>query len=100
MAIEFTYPAPHHEAQIITHETGTNPATAQQLAYLGHKLRELDAADVIEGPSTRLLVHVGSLIADGISPRRACDVALTLALSDDADVQGAIRDVVEAVFPA
>ncbi|HEX4831951.1 MAG TPA: AAA family ATPase, partial [Trebonia sp.] len=32
MAIEFTYPAPHHEAQIITHETGTNPATAQQLA--------------------------------------------------------------------
>ena len=98
MAIEFTYPTPDLEVRIICHEAGTDTATAEALAFLGSKLRGLDEADVIEGPSTRLLVHVGSLIADGISPRRACDVALVQALSDDADVQAAIRDVVDAVF--
>jgi nitric oxide reductase NorQ protein len=100
MAIEFTYPTPDLEAEIIAHEAGTDTATAEALAFLGSKLRGLDEADVIEGPSTRLLVHVGSLIADGISPRRACDAALVQALSDDADVQAAIRDVVDAVFAA
>ena len=100
MAIEFTYPSPELETEIIAHETSADTATAEALAFLGHKLRGLDEADVIEGPSTRLLVNVGSLIADGISPRRACDVALVQALSDDTDVQGAIRDVVDAVFAA
>ena len=75
-----------------------NVAAASHL--LGEQLRRLGEAGAIEGPSTRLLVHVGSLIADGISPRRACDVALVQALSDDADVQSAIRDVADAVFPA
>jgi nitric oxide reductase NorQ protein len=100
MAIEFTYPTPDLEAEIIAHEAGADTATSEALAFLGSKLRGLDEAHVIEGPSTRLLVHVGSLIADGISPRRACDVALVQALSDDADVQAAIRDVVDAVFAA
>jgi nitric oxide reductase NorQ protein len=100
MAIEFTYPSPELETEIIRHESGADTATAEALAFLGHKLRGLDEADVIEGPSTRLLVHVGSLVTDGISPRRACDVALVQALSDDTDVQAAIRDVVDAVFAA
>lgn len=100
LAIEFTYPGPEKETEIIVHESGADASTAEALAFLGGKLRALDEADVIEGPSTRLLVHVGSLIADGIAPRRACDVALVQALSDDADVQAAIRDVVDAVFPA
>jgi nitric oxide reductase NorQ protein len=100
LAIEFTYPGAEQETEIIAHESGVAAETAEALAYLGGKLRALDEADVIEGPSTRLLVHVGSLVADGITPRRACDVALVQALSDDPDVQGAIRDVVEAVFAA
>jgi nitric oxide reductase NorQ protein len=100
MAIDFTYPDPEREAEIIVHESGTDAATAQSLAFLGGQLRNLGEAGVIEGPSTRLLVNVGSLIADGIGPRRACDVALAQALTDDADVQAAIRDVVNAVFGA
>jgi len=100
MAIEFTYPDPELEARIIRHESGVDPVAARWLACLGGQLRHLDEAGVIEGPSTRLLIHVGSLIADGISPRRACDVALAQALTDDPDVQAAIRDVVDAVFGA
>jgi nitric oxide reductase NorQ protein len=100
MAIEFTYPGPEQEAEIICHESGVDADTARSLAFLGGQLRRLGEAGVIEGPGTRLLVHVASLIADGISPRRASDVALVQALSDDADVQAAIHDVVHAVFAA
>ena len=100
MAIEFTYPGPEQEAEIICHESGADEDTARSLSFLGGQLRRLGEAGVIEGPGTRLLVHVGSLIAGGISPRRAGDVALVQALSDDADVQAAIRDVVGAVFAA
>jgi nitric oxide reductase NorQ protein len=100
MAIEFTYPGPEQEAEIICHESGADAGTARSLSFLGGQLRRLGEAGVIEGPGTRLLVHVGSLIAGGISPRRAGDVALVQALSDDADVQAAIRDVVGAVFAA
>jgi nitric oxide reductase NorQ protein len=100
MAIEFTYPERDLETRIITHEAGVDEATARNLAFLGEQLRRLDEAGVIEGPSTRLLVHVGGLITRGIAPRRACDVGLVQALSDDPDVQEAVTQVVEAVFPA
>ncbi|MEU1598247.1 CbbQ/NirQ/NorQ/GpvN family protein [Streptomyces sp. NPDC005708] len=98
MAIEFTYPECDLEARIIAHEAGVDEATTRDLAFLGKQLRRLDEAGVIEGPSTRLLVHVGRLIARGIAPRRACDVGLVQALSDDPDVQEAVTQVVGAIF--
>nr|WTB33199.1 CbbQ/NirQ/NorQ/GpvN family protein [Streptomyces sp. NBC_00830] len=100
MAIEFTYPERDLEARIIAHEAGVDEATARDLAFLGEQLRRLDEAGVIEGPSTRLLVHVGGLITRGIAPRRACDVGLVQALSDDPDVQQAVTQVVDAIFLA
>ena len=50
-------------------------SVAASLAFLGDRLRNLDEADLIDGPSTRLLVYVGALIRKGVAPRRACDVA-------------------------
>jgi nitric oxide reductase NorQ protein len=43
-------------------------------------------------------VHVGALIRKGVPAPRACDVALVQAVSDDADVQQAVRAVTRAVF--
>jgi nitric oxide reductase NorQ protein len=100
MAIEFDYPDRALETRIIAHEAAVEENTATQLAFLGEQLRRLGEAGVIEGPGTRLLVHVGALIARGITPRRACDVGLVQALTDDPDVQEAITQVVTAVFPA
>jgi nitric oxide reductase NorQ protein len=97
LAIEFSYPSPDLEAQIIAHESGIDAATAASLAFLGGRLRNLDEADIIDGPSTRLLIYVGALIGKGVSPLRACDVALVQAISDDRDVQQAVRDVARAV---
>jgi len=98
LAIGFGYPSPELEARIVAHESGVDASTAESLAFLADKLRNLDEADIIEGPSTRLLVHVGALIRKGVPAPRACDVALVQAVSDDADVQGAVRSVTTAVF--
>jgi nitric oxide reductase NorQ protein len=98
LAIEFDYPKVDLEAQIIAHEAGIDPDTARSLAFLGDRLRNLDDADIIDGPSTRLLVYVGALVRKGVPPLRACDVALVQAISDDRDVQDAVAKVAHAVF--
>ena len=100
VAIEFGYPEPDLEAAIIAHEAQVDEDPARSLAFLADQLRNLDEAEVIDGPSTRLLVYVGSLVRGGISPARACDVALVQAVSDDREVQDAVRKVTRAVFPA
>ena len=98
LAIEFGYPDVDLETEIIAHESGVDAETAGSLAFLGDRLRNLDEADIIDGPSTRLLVYIGALVRKGVSPRRACDVALVQALTDDRDVQAAVRNVAYAVF--
>lgn len=99
-ALEFGYPSPELEAEIVAHESGVDPEVARTLAFLGDRLRNLDGAGIIDGPSTRLLVYVGQLIGRGIPPRRACESALVSAITDDVDAQDAIRDVAKAVFDA
>lgn len=100
VALEFDYPSQDLEAEIIAHEAGVGADIAGRLAFLGARLRELDDADIIDGPSTRLLVYVAELVARGIAPRRACEAALVDAITDDRELQEAIRGVTTAVFPA
>ena len=45
------------------------------LAKLGEKVRNLKEHGLAEGASTRLLIYAGKMIAGGIEPRRACQVA-------------------------
>jgi nitric oxide reductase NorQ protein len=98
LAIEFGYPDVGRETEIIAHEAGIDEGTAESLARLGSRIRNLDAADIVDGPSTRLLVYAGALIGKGVAPRRACDIALVQATSDDRDVQDAVRQVAHAIF--
>lgn len=98
LAIEFEYPDEETEARVIAHEAGSDAELAQAFAHLGSRLRRLDAADVIDGPSTRLLIYAAALVTKGVAPLRACDVAVVQATSDDRDVQAAVRQVAEAVF--
>ena len=45
-----------------------------------------------------VLTNRGKLIKDGISPRRACQVAVTWALTDDFQVQRSVDEVISSVF--
>jgi nitric oxide reductase NorQ protein len=98
VAIDFGYPPRDVEARIVAHESGIDARAALQLATLGEKVRHLAAAGTGEGVSTRLLIYAGQLIRLGITPARACSVAVSHALSDDAESQRAIDDVVGAIF--
>jgi len=98
IALDFTYPPRDQEAQIIAHESGVDPAIAMELAKLGEKVRNLREHGLGEGVSTRLLIYAGRLIARGISPRRACQVAVVWGLTDDLEVQRSIEEVASSIF--
>ena len=99
VSIEFDYPAPEQEAMIIAHESGAEPQLAQTLARIGLMVRNLKEHGFEEGVSTRLLVYAAQLTVGGIEPRRACDVAIARAVTDDRDVQQAIAEIVDIVLP-
>jgi len=98
IAIDFTYPPRDQEAQIISHEAGCSLAIASELAKLGEKVRNLKEHGLGEGVSTRLLIYAGRLMVNGIPARRACQVAVTWALTDDQEVQRSIEEVVTSIF--
>ena len=98
ISIEFGYPPRDTEADIIQHESGVNAAMAADLARLGEKIRNLREHGLSEGASTRLLIYAGKLIEKNTTPRRACQVAVAWALTDDYEVQRSIEEVVSSIF--
>ena len=99
VSIEFTYPEIEVEAKIIAHEGRIAPSMALHLAKIADKVRNLQEQGFQDGVSTRLLIYTAQLIAGGITPRRACDVALISAVSDDQEVQRAIASIVDVYLP-
>lgn len=96
VAFGFGYPAPETEAAIVAHESGVDAATARQLVDLATRTRRLQAQGLDEGASTRALVHAGLLIAGGAAVRDAVGMAVVSALSDDPDIEQALRALAEA----
>jgi nitric oxide reductase NorQ protein len=99
VSLEFDYPAVEVEATIIAHESGVDAGLAERLARIGEKVRNLREHGFEDGVSTRLLVYAGQLVAGGIEPRRACEAAIARAVTDDAEVQRAVADIVDVLLP-
>jgi nitric oxide reductase NorQ protein len=99
VAIEFHYPPRELEAEIIAHESGVGLDVAEDLAKLAEKVRNLRDQGLEEGVSTRLLIYAGQLIVQGIEPRRACEVAVAQAVTDDSEVVRGIQEVITSIFP-
>ena len=98
VSIEFDYPAQALEQRIIEREAGVVADVANSLALIGMQIRHLDQQNLLEGPSTRLLIYAARMIGQGVAPRRACDVAIVQAMTDDPLLAKGVRQVVEAVF--
>lgn len=98
IAIEFDYPPKETEADIIAHESGVDAETAVGLAKLGEKVRNLKEHGLAEGASTRLLIYAGRMIREGIEPRRACQVAVNWAVTDDHSLQSSVDEVIKSIF--
>jgi len=98
VALEFDFPDPEREAGIVMHEGGVDRATAAALVRLAGRIRTLRDQGLAEAPSTRLLVSTARLMSRGIPAAQACRVALVNPLTDDAELTGAIADLVAATL--
>ena len=99
VSLTFDYPNAEREAEIIAHESGVAEDIATRLATIGVKVRNLREHGFREGVSTRLLIYAAQLMERGIDPRRAAEIAIVQAVSDDANVQEAVAGIVDVVWP-
>ena len=98
VALEFYYPPKEIEARIIRQESGCSEEEAEALAKLGEKVRNLREHGLQEGASTRLLIYAGKLMVQKVPHRRACQVAVVWALTDDQEIQRSVEEVVSSIF--
>ncbi|HET8675458.1 MAG TPA: CbbQ/NirQ/NorQ/GpvN family protein [Blastocatellia bacterium] len=98
IALEFNYPPAPLEIDILMHEGGIDEQTARDLVLIGEKVRNLKGHGLEEGVSTRLLVYAAQLVSSGIHPHVACEVAIGSPITDDAELQRSIREIVTTVI--
>lgn len=98
IALELDYPSFELETDIVSHEAAIEKKMARSLVRIAEMTRGLKDSGLPEGASTRLLVHAGKLINEGIPPREACRVTITEALTDDHELAGAIDEIVSSVL--
>ncbi len=98
IAMEFDYPAPELETQIVMKEGGVDESMARDLVTIGQKVRNLRGHGLEEGVSTRLLIYAAQMIAKGISPVDAAEVAICSPITDDRELQRSIREIVTTII--
>ncbi len=98
VSMSFDFPDFATECEIVARESGLEMNRIEPLVRLGGHIRKLSGMDLEEGVSTRLLVYAASLLAKGMKPDTAIEVAIVEPLSDDEDVKTALRDLVVAIY--
>jgi len=97
-ALDFQYPEHAVEVEIVAHETGVGPEVADRLVAIAERARNLKGHGLDEGISTRMLIHAGGLIAQGVPAQAACRVALVRPITDDPDMRDALDAAVTTCF--
>jgi nitric oxide reductase NorQ protein len=95
-AIDFDYPQPDIEAEIVAHEAGIDREQARLIVEIGLRSRNLRGHGLDEGASTRMLIQAGRLMNRGIAVREACRIALVVPVTDDHDMRNALSRAIEA----
>lgn len=98
VSIGFDFPTPEVETPVVVRESGLDEPRAKALVRLAGHIRALSGMDLEEGVSTRLLIYAATMIAKGMPVDRALQVAIIEPLSDEPDVQQALRDLASAVY--
>jgi nitric oxide reductase NorQ protein len=96
--MEFDYPNAEAETEIVAKEGGIDMETSADLVKIGQKVRNLRGHGLEEGVSTRLLIYAAQMIAQGISPIEAAEVAIVSPISDDRELQRSIREIVTTII--
>ncbi len=95
-AIAFSYPDPAVEAEIVMREASVGKRVAETLVRIAERSRNLRGQGLEEGASTRMLINAAHLIANGIPPAQACQVAMVVPITDDPDLRDALTGAIAA----
>lgn len=95
-ALDFSYPDPVIEAEIVRHESGVEAKTAETLVRIAERTRNLKGHGLDEGASTRMLIQAGRLISRSVPLVDACEVVLVLPITDDRDMRDALTEAIHA----
>lgn len=98
IAMDFGYPLPDLETQILIRETGVAPEQAAKLVELAQKIRNLKNRGLEEGVSTRLLIYAAQLLKSGIPFLDAVQAAMIKPITDDEAMQMSLVEIAVAVF--
>lgn len=98
VAVDLDLPPAELETGIVAHEAGIEPGQAGALVRVALRMRPLRDQGLAEVPSTRLLVHAGRLVAAGMEPVQACEVAIVAPLTDDPELAATLREIAAAVL--
>jgi nitric oxide reductase NorQ protein len=96
VALDFNYPDPVIEAEIVRHESGIEPRLADTLVKIAERTRNLKGHGLDEGASTRMLIQAGRLINRSVPLPEACQTALVLPITDDRDMRDALTEAISA----
>lgn len=98
ISLEFHYPKPDIEKDIIIKESGVDEETAEKLVSIAGDIRNLTDTDIQEAVSTRLLVYSAKLIVKGFDAYEACIHTIVQSLSDEEDVLEVLEKLVALYF--
>jgi nitric oxide reductase NorQ protein len=98
IAMEFDYPHPDQEAEIVAHEGAIELTLSKQLVFFAGKIRNIREHGLTEGASTRLLIYAAQLIKGGIPIPEACRTAICLPLTDDVRLLETLDDLIADIF--
>lgn len=98
VAMEFDYPTADLETEIVAREGAIDENQARDLVAIGQKVRNLRGHGLEEGVSTRLLIYAAQMIAKGIAPVDAAEVAFVSPITDDRELQRSIREIVTTII--
>jgi nitric oxide reductase NorQ protein len=96
VGIDFDYPSPDIEAEIVSRESGADRETARRLVDIALRSRNLRGQGLEEGASTRMLIHAGRLVAAGVALEAASHASIVLPITDDLDMREALSAAVAA----
>lgn len=98
ISLDFDYPDPEKEAEIVAAEGDIELITAQRLVSLAGKIRNIREYGLTEGASTRLLIYAARLINQNIPIHNACRSAICLPLTDDKRLLETLNELIEDIF--
>lgn len=98
ITLEFDYPNPKIEQEIICFETNIDEVNAIKLIKFAQKLRNLKDIELLETVSTRLLVNTAKLIVSGLDINLSINIGIIQALSDDKEIQLSLNDLLKLII--